>query len=94
MIADSGTHVALCPTSDTQLGIFDAGPPADAARLARVQPRRCVDAECALSTDMFAQMQATYTIQRMTAYRGRYLGNTENAPLVTVRVLRAPPDRG
>jgi hypothetical protein len=75
VIADSGTHVALCPTSDTQPGIFDAGPPVDAARLARVQPRRCVDVECALSTDMFAQMQATYTIQRMTAYRGRYLGN-------------------
>jgi cytosine/adenosine deaminase-related metal-dependent hydrolase len=79
VIADTGTQVALCPTSDAQLGIAGAVPPIDKALELGIAPALCVDIECSLGTDLFAQMQAVYTIQRMSAYRRAYDGD-ETAP--------------
>lgn len=76
-IAESGTQVALAVTSDSQLGIHDAIPPIQAALDRGVRPGLSVDVECSLSTDMFAQMQAVVTIQRMLAYQRRAAGETD-----------------
>jgi cytosine/adenosine deaminase-related metal-dependent hydrolase len=79
LIAEHEVGVSLCPTSDTQIGIFDALPPVQSALDHGVRPGLSVDVECALSTDMFTQMQAIYTIQRMRAYGSAYAGE-EGAP--------------
>jgi cytosine/adenosine deaminase-related metal-dependent hydrolase len=87
VIADSGAQVGLCPTSDTQLGIFDATPPADKAKQFGVRPGLCVDVECALGTDMFAQMQAIYTTQRMLTYRRRYYNEADVGVPIDLRTV-------
>ncbi|OJU85486.1 MAG: hypothetical protein BGO11_00645 [Solirubrobacterales bacterium 70-9] len=78
-IAASDTRVALCPTSDSQLGIHDAVPPLQEALDRGILPGLSVDVECSLSTDFFAQMQAILTIQRMLAF-GRLAGGEAGAP--------------
>jgi cytosine/adenosine deaminase-related metal-dependent hydrolase len=78
-IAASDTRVALCPTSDSQLGIHDAVPPLQEALDRDLCPGLSVDVECSLSTDFFAQMQAILTIQRMLAF-GRMAEGDAAAP--------------
>lgn len=85
MIADAGVSVSLCPTSDTQIGIFDAIPPIDRTIELGIAPGISVDVECSLGTDMFAQMQSIYTTQRMLAFNRRYRGEAPGAEPIGVR---------
>jgi cytosine/adenosine deaminase-related metal-dependent hydrolase len=85
MIADAGVSVSLCPTSDTQIGIFDAIPPIDRTTELGIAPGISVDVECSLGTDMFAQMQSIYTTQRMLAFNRRYRGEAPGAEPMSVR---------
>jgi cytosine/adenosine deaminase-related metal-dependent hydrolase len=78
-IVDAGVTVSLCPTSDTQIGIFDALPPIQKVLDLGIGPGLSVDVECSLSTDMFTQMQSIYTTQRMLAFNRAYSGD-ERAP--------------
>ena len=79
MVADAGVAVSLCPTSDPQIGCFGSVPPVQKALDFGVRPGLSVDVECCLSTDMFVQMQAIYTIQRMAVFNQRFLQDP-NAP--------------
>ncbi len=81
LIAESGTQVSLCPTSDPQVGCMSAVPPIQRALDHGVRPGLSVDVECCLSTSMFAQMQAVYTIQRMGVFSRRFDGAPAPAPL-------------
>lgn len=87
-IAASETAVALCPTSDSQLGIHDAVPPLQQALDRGLLPGLSVDVECSLSTDFFAQMQAILTIQRMLSFRAAAAGEGEADPVAVREVLR------
>jgi cytosine/adenosine deaminase-related metal-dependent hydrolase len=87
-IAASGTEVALAPTSDAQLGIHDALPPLQRALDHGIRPGLSVDVECSLSSDMFAQMQALCTIQRMQAFGQAHGGDaTAPAPILPRELL-------
>jgi cytosine/adenosine deaminase-related metal-dependent hydrolase len=87
IISDSGMRVALCPKSDMQLGIADTTPPIDKATEFGVEPALCVDVECSLGTDLFAQLQAVYTTQRMRAYRRRHLGDLDAPEPIAARTV-------
>ena len=49
LIADAGVTIALCPTSDMQIGIFDALPPIQRALDHGIRPGLSVDVECVLA---------------------------------------------
>lgn len=66
-IADTGATVALAPTSDAQLGLDTAIPAIDEALAVGIRPGLSIDVEVALASDMFTQMRALHTIQRMRA---------------------------
>ncbi|WP_052850438.1 amidohydrolase family protein [Streptomyces avicenniae] len=66
-IGGSGTTVALAPTSDAQIGLDSAVPAIDEALSVGVRPGLSIDVEVALASDMFTQMRALHTIQRMRA---------------------------
>ncbi|GAA2824709.1 amidohydrolase family protein [Kitasatospora sp. CM 4170] len=66
-IADSGTTVSLAPTSDAQIGLESAVPAIDEALAVGVRPGLSIDVEVALAGDMFTQMRALHTVQRMRA---------------------------
>jgi cytosine/adenosine deaminase-related metal-dependent hydrolase len=88
-MADAGLEVALCPTSDAQIGLGDAVPPLQPALDHGFHPALSVDVECSLSTDMFAQMQAIYTIQRMHAFQRAEAGDPDApAPVDVSEILR------
>ncbi|WP_199444534.1 amidohydrolase family protein [Umezawaea beigongshangensis] len=69
-IADTGTTVALAPTSDAQIGLETAVPAVDEALAVGVRPGLSIDVEVALSSDMFTQMRVLLAIQRMRAVEG------------------------
>ncbi|MFD7612596.1 amidohydrolase family protein [Streptomyces sp. NPDC059828] len=71
-MADTGTTVALAPTSDSQIGLDTAIPAVDEALAVGIRPGLSVDVEVALASDMFTQMRALHTIQRMRAVNGSY----------------------
>lgn len=73
MLADNGVTISLCPTSDPQVGCMGAVTPVQKVLDFGVTAGVSVDVECCLSSDIFAQMQATYTIQRMHAFNRQYL---------------------
>lgn len=66
-IGDSGTTVALAPTSDAQIGLETAIPAIDEALSVGVRPGLSIDVEVALASDMFTQMRSLHAIQRMRA---------------------------
>ncbi|MER5727324.1 amidohydrolase family protein [Streptomyces sp. NPDC002138] len=66
-IGESGTTIALAPTSDAQIGLETAIPAVDEALSVGVRPGLSIDVEVALASDMFTQMRALHTIQRMRA---------------------------
>jgi cytosine/adenosine deaminase-related metal-dependent hydrolase len=86
-IASSGASVALAVTSDALLGCEEAVPPIQQAIEHGIAPGLSVDVECCLTSDMFSQMQATLTIQRMLAYQRRHLHGTpaDEPPLLRAR---------
>ncbi|GGP85425.1 amidohydrolase family protein [Saccharothrix coeruleofusca] len=77
-IGDTGTTIALAPTSDAQIGLETAVPAVDEALAASVRPGLSIDVEVALSSDMFTQMRALLAIQRMRAVEGAY--GTDRTP--------------
>lgn len=85
MVADAGVAVSLCPTSDPQIGCFGSVPPVQKALDYGVRPGLSVDVECCLSTDMFVQMQAIYTIQRMAVFNRRFLQDADAPEPISAR---------
>lgn len=77
-IGDTGTTISLAPSSDAQIGLETAVPAIDEALAAGVRPGLSIDVEVALASDMFTQMRALHTIQRMRAVNGAY--GTDAAP--------------
>jgi cytosine/adenosine deaminase-related metal-dependent hydrolase len=84
-IADSGGAVALAMTSDQQLAIGDSVGPIQDCLDAGIEPSLSVDVECALTTDLFTQMQVTLNTQRMLAGKRRYDGEAGAPGPITVR---------
>ena len=66
-MGETGTTVALAPTSDAQIGLETAVPAIDEALAAGIRPGLSIDVEVALASDMFTQMRALLAIQRMRA---------------------------
>ena len=88
-IVDTGGTVSLAPTSDAQIGVADGVPPVQQCLDLGIEPSVSVDLEACLSSDMFSQMRALLTIQRMGVYQRRAAGDTSAPPLLTDRqVLR------
>ncbi|MFD5425132.1 amidohydrolase family protein [Streptomyces sp. NPDC127084] len=79
-MADTGSTVALAPTSDSQIGLDTAIPAIDESLAAGIRPGLSVDVEVALAGDMFTQMRTLHTIQRMRAVNGSYGGEGKEAP--------------
>ncbi|MBM7439577.1 amidohydrolase family protein [Streptomyces sp. HB132] len=77
-IGESGTTIALAPTSDAQIGLETAVPAIDEALAVGVRPGLSIDVEVALVSDMFTQMRALHAIQRMRAVNTVY--GTEQPP--------------
>ncbi|SDF40974.1 Cytosine/adenosine deaminase [Lentzea fradiae] len=71
-MADTGAAVSLAPTSDAQIGLETAVPAIDEALAAGIRPGLSIDVEVALVSDMFTQMRALHTIQRMRAVNAVY----------------------
>nr|WP_309055842.1 amidohydrolase family protein [Streptomyces sp.] len=86
-IGDSGTTVALAPTSDAQIGLETAIPAVDEALAAGVRPGLSIDVEVALASDMFTQMRALHAIQRMRAVNAAYGTDAEPRRISTLDVL-------
>lgn len=86
-IGASGTAIALAPTSDAQIGLADAIPGVDEALSAGVRPGLSIDIEVALASDMFTQMRALHTIQRMRAVNGVHGTDREPVRIDTADVL-------
>jgi cytosine/adenosine deaminase-related metal-dependent hydrolase len=86
-IADTGTRVSVSTTSDAEIGIHGANPPIQRALAQGIRFGLGVDVECSLSSDLFAQMRATYTIQRMQAFAARYRGAEEPGPVNCGRIV-------
>lgn len=81
-IGESGTTIALAPTSDAQIGLETAIPAIDEALAVGVRPGLSIDVEVALASDMFTQMRALHAIQRMRAVNTVY-GSDEQPSRIT-----------
>ncbi|MFJ3791673.1 amidohydrolase family protein [Kitasatospora sp. NPDC090091] len=86
-IADSGTTVSLAPTSDAQIGLESAVPAIDEALAVGVRPGLSIDVEVALAGDMFTQMRALHTVQRMRAVNAAHGTDREPTRIDTHDVL-------
>ncbi|MER7165814.1 amidohydrolase family protein [Micromonospora sp. NPDC000207] len=86
-IADTGTTVSLAPTSDAQIGLETAVPAIDEALAVGVRPGLSIDVEVALASDMFTQMRALHTVQRMRAVNAAYGTDTVPERITTRDVL-------
>lgn len=71
-MGESGTTVALAPTSDAQIGLETAIPAVDEALAVGIRPGLSIDVEVALASDLFTQMRALLAIQRMRAVNAAY----------------------
>ncbi|WP_438289789.1 amidohydrolase family protein [Streptomyces sp. HUAS TT7] len=86
-IGETGTTIALAPTSDAQIGLETAIPAIDEALSAGVRPGLSIDVEVALAGDMFTQMRALHTIQRMRAVNAVFGTEREPVRITTHNVL-------
>ncbi|MFE9568940.1 amidohydrolase family protein [Streptomyces sp. NPDC006692] len=86
-IGESGTTIALAPTSDAQIGLETAIPAIDEALSAGVRPGLSIDVEVALVSDMFTQMRALHAIQRMRAANAVHGTDQQPARITTHDVL-------
>ncbi|WFE56889.1 amidohydrolase family protein [Micromonospora sp. WMMD712] len=86
-IGDTGTTIALAPTSDAQIGLETAIPAIDEALAVGVRPGLSIDVEVALASDMFTQMRALHAIQRMRAVNAAYGTGGEPRRISTFDVL-------
>ncbi|MFE3182927.1 amidohydrolase family protein [Streptomyces violascens] len=86
-IGETGTTIALAPTSDAQIGLETAIPAIDEALSAGVRPGLSIDVEVALAGDMFTQMRALHTLQRMRAVNAVFGTEREPVRITTHDVL-------
>ncbi|MGW1727642.1 amidohydrolase family protein [Streptomyces sp. NPDC002306] len=86
-MGESGTTVALAPTSDAQIGLETAIPAVDEALSAGIRPGLSIDVEVALASDMFTQMRALHAIQRMRAVNAAHGTGRQPARITTHDVL-------
>lgn len=84
-ILDSGTCVSLAPTSDPQVGIESGLPPVQKCLDLGIDASIGVDVEVCLAGDMFSQMRALLTIQRLNVFTRRMAGDPAAPPLLTDR---------
>lgn len=84
-MADTGTTVALAPTSDAQIGLETAVPAIDEALSAGIRPGLSIDVEVALASDMFTQMRALHAIQRMRAVNAAHGTDQQPHRRITTR---------
>ncbi|MGV8872645.1 MAG: amidohydrolase family protein [Rhodococcus sp. (in: high G+C Gram-positive bacteria)] len=87
-MGDAGVTVSLAPTSDAQIGLESAVPAVDESLAVGIRPGLSIDVEIALASDMFTQMRALLTIQRMRVTNRAYVGEAVPAKIVTRDVLR------
>jgi cytosine/adenosine deaminase-related metal-dependent hydrolase len=86
-MGETGTTVALAPTSDAQIGLETAIPAIDEALSVRIRPGLSIDVEVALASDMFTQMRALHAIQRMRAANAAYGTDQQPQRITTHDVL-------
>ncbi|MDK1476497.1 amidohydrolase family protein [Streptomyces sp. 549] len=86
-IGESGTTIALAPTSDAQIGLETAIPAIDEALSVGVRPGLSIDVEVALASDMFTQMRALLAIQRMRAVNAAHGTDRQPSRITTHDVL-------
>jgi len=83
MVADSGGHVSISCPIEMEMG--HGIPPIQAALDHKLAPSVSVDVETQMPGDLFTQMRAVFTLQRMQAL-ARQRANDKAAPaLLTVR---------
>ncbi|MFK0024407.1 amidohydrolase family protein [Streptomyces sp. NPDC090798] len=87
VMGDTGTTVALAPTSDAQIGLETAVPAVDEALAVGIRPGLSIDVEVALASDMFTQMRALHAIQRMRAVNAAYGSGGDLSRITTHDVL-------
>ncbi|MFI8091487.1 amidohydrolase family protein [Streptomyces sp. NPDC086080] len=86
-MGETGTTVALAPTSDAQIGLETAIPAVDEALSVGIRPGLSIDVEVALASDMFTQMRALHAIQRMRAVNAAYGTDRQPSRITTHDVL-------
>ncbi|WP_435833692.1 hypothetical protein [Streptomyces albogriseolus] len=86
-MGETGTTVALAPTSDAQIGLETAIPAVDEALSAGIRPGLSIDVEVALAGDMFTQTRALHAIQRMRAVNAAYGTDRQPQRITTHDVL-------
>ncbi|MCX4545740.1 amidohydrolase family protein [Streptomyces sp. NBC_01565] len=86
-MGETGTTVALAPTSDAQIGLETAVPAIDEALAVGIRPGLSIDVEVALASDMFTQMRALHAIQRMRAVNAAYDTGRQPSRITTYDVL-------
>ncbi|WPP34331.1 amidohydrolase family protein [Streptomyces sp. CL7] len=86
-MGETGTTVALAPTSDAQIGLETAIPAVDEALSVGIRPGLSIDVEVALAGDMFTQMRALHAIQRMRAVNAAYGTDQQPQRITTHDVL-------
>ena len=86
-MGETGTTVALAPTSDAQIGLETAIPAVDEALSVGIRPGLSIDVEVALAGDMFTQMRALHAIQRMRAVNAAYGTDRQPQRITTHDVL-------
>lgn len=86
-MGETGTTVALAPTSDAQIGLETAVPAVDEALSVGIRPGLSIDVEVALAGDMFTQMRTLHAIQRMRAVNAAYGTDRQPSRITTRDVL-------
>ncbi|AGP61396.1 amidohydrolase family protein [Streptomyces rapamycinicus] len=86
-MGETGTTVALAPTSDAQIGLETAIPAVDEALAVGIRPGLSIDVEVALASDMFTQMRSLHAIQRMRAVNTVYDTDRQPSRITTRDVL-------
>lgn len=86
-MGQTGTTVALAPTSDAQIGLETAIPAVDEALSVGIRPGLSIDVEVALASDMFTQMRTLHAIQRMRAVNAAYGTDQQPSRITTHDVL-------
>ncbi|WP_371673999.1 amidohydrolase family protein [Streptomyces sp. NBC_00289] len=86
-MGETGTTVALAPTSDAQIGLETAIPAVDEALSVGIRPGLSIDVEVALASDMFTQMRALHAIQRMRAVNAVHGTDQQPSRITTHDVL-------
>jgi len=84
IILDSGGTVSLRPPR-TQIRVADGSPPVQKCLDLGIDPSISIDLEACLASDMFSQISALLTIQRMVVFRRRAAGDEAAPALLTDR---------